>query len=439
MHFGEMLQSILTFLSCFILSMAKSWNLTLVTLSAIPAVVIVQSVTQVLVGPRFEAERRALAEASTNIERATGAIATVKAFNAQEMENERFKKRAEQAKRNYISQSLIWSFANAGSHFLLMTMFIGGFWYGGKLVREGKLSPAAVMTVFWASLLAGASLQSFIPHMMFVTRGKQSMASLVTVMEAPSPVKSQVQPGNKMSMESARSPTSPVTPTTPKMSVKPWKRTKVLAKTSHLAFRQIRPTGAKGEFELRNVTFAYPSRPDTLALDNVSLFLPAGETTFIVGGSGSGKSTIAQLLLRLYQPDHGEITLDDQDLQYIDLGFTREHISAVQQGCIMFDRSVHENVAMGLAGLSKRKPEDATRDQVVEACRLALMHEFVNGLPEGYESKLGTKGASLSGGQRQRLAIARVRLRDPTVLILGEYSDHRATRCSHADNIVLHR
>jgi ATP-binding cassette subfamily B (MDR/TAP) protein 1 len=166
-----------------------------------------------------------------------------------------------------------------------------------------------------------------------------------------------------------------------------------------------------------------------LALDNVSLFLPAGETTFIVGGSGSGKSTVAQLMLRLYPADHGEVTLDDQDIQYLDLGFTQEHVAAVQQGCILFDMSVHDNVAMGLAGLPKRKPADATRDQVIEACKMAMMHDFINGLPQGYETKLGAKGASLSGGQKQRLAIARARLRDPTVLVLGEHEFDSFERC----------
>lgn len=191
-----------------------------------------------------------------------------------------------------------------------------------------------------------------------------------------------------------------------------------------MTMRRVQPTKATGEVNFERVSFSYPSRPDDLILDNVSLFLPAGETTFIVGGSGSGKSTVAQLLLRLYQPDYGQVTLDEQDIQTLDLAFTQAHIAAVMQGCIMFDMNVHDNVAMGLAGLPNKSPRDATREQVIEACKMAMLHDFIIGLPEGYETKLGTKGASLSGGQKQRLAIARARLRDPTVLLLGECLDH---------------
>jgi ATP-binding cassette subfamily B (MDR/TAP) protein 1 len=153
----------------------------------------------------------------------------------------------------------------------------------------------------------------------------------------------------------------------------------------------------------------------------VTIYIPASETTFIVGGSGSGKSTIAQLLLRMYDVQRGTISLDDQDVEYLDTNWTRQHIGVVSQGAILFDMTVHDNVAMGLAGPgSKRRPQDATRSEVIEACRTALLHRFIEDLPDGYETQLGNGGANLSGGQRQRLAIARAILRDPTVLILGK-------------------
>jgi ATP-binding cassette subfamily B (MDR/TAP) protein 1 len=139
-------------------------------------------------------------------------------------------------------------------------------------------------------------------------------------------------------------------------------------------------------------------------------------------------------LLRLYTPVGGEITLDDQSIAYLDDAFTKENIAAVQQGCILFDMSVHDNVAMGLAGSGPdsktgncRRPGGVTREEVTEACRMAMIHDFIVGLPDGYDTKLGTGGSSLSGGQRQRLAIARARIRDPTILVLG-----RSPRCQDA-------
>jgi ATP-binding cassette subfamily B (MDR/TAP) protein 1 len=185
--------------------------------------------------------------------------------------------------------------------------------------------------------------------------------------------------------------------------------------------QKIKPASCKGAFDLRNVTFSYPSRPDMPVLEDVSIYLPDCDTTFIVGGSGSGKSTLAQLLLRLYEPNSGEILFDEQDFFHLDTEWTRSHIAAVSQGCILFDMSVHDNVAMGLAGSdSGRKPSDATREEVIAACRSALMHDFVRDLPDGYDTMLGNGGANLSGGQKQRLAIARAFMRNPTVLILGE-------------------
>lgn len=411
--FGNAVQYFVTFVACFVLALASSPVLALVTLSTIPLVLIIQIITQILVRPWYEGERRAFAEASTNVERATSAIATVKVHNAQKAEEERFERVAGRGVHAQVKQAFVWSWSTSVSDFLLLSTFVVGFWYGAKVVRDGKASPGKVMTVFWACLLGATYLQMVVPQLAAITKAKTSMASLRTVIkDAPS--------GGNNPFSPTPSPLTATFPAGQRQSI-------LQSKTRPLSMSRIRPARCRGEFNLRNVSFAYPSRPDNPVLRDVTLFIPPGETTFVVGGSGSGKSTIAQLLLRLYIPDGGEITLDDQSFAYLDDDFCREHIAAVQQGCILFDLSIHDNVAMGLAGAPvdpktgvARQPSDVTRQEVVDACRMAMIHDFVETLPDGYETKLGTGGAALSGGQRQRLAIARARIRDPTVLILGE-------------------
>jgi len=393
--------------------MVRSPVLALVTLSTIPIILILQIITQTITRAMYEAERRAFAEASTNVERATSAISTVKVHNAQKSESERFDRLVDRGIAALLKQAIVWATSTSLTDFFLLSTFVTGFWYGAKIVRDGKASPGTVMTVFWACLLGANYLQILVPQLMAITKAKNSMASLRTVIKDDPTIPA---PNNPFSPVG-----TPITPTFPSS-----------AKARPLSIKRIRPTRCRGEFNLRNVSFAYPTRPDDLVLRDVTLFVPPGETTFIVGGSGSGKSTIAQLLLRLYVAGGGEITMDEQSFAYLDEGFCREHIAAVQQGCILFDMSVHDNVAMGLAGAGPdpktgfvRRPADVTRGEVVEACKMAMIHDFVESLPEGYETKLGTGGSALSGGQRQRLAIARARIRDPTVLILGEPSSGR--------------
>ena len=175
---------------------------------------------------------------------------------------------------------------------------------------------------------------------------------------------------------------------------------------------------------MENITFAYPSRPTVPALFDVSLFLHASETTFIVGSSGSGKSTIAHLLQRMYEPQKGNIHFDEWDMRTLDENWLRSRVACVGQqgagGVVIFDeKSVFENISAAVHGHSSRPP---SLKEVEEACRAALMHEFVRDLPQGYDTLIGGgAGVGLSGGQLQRLSIARARLRNPPVLILGMF------------------
>ncbi|QCD53695.1 ABC transporter ATP-binding protein/permease [Streptomyces hawaiiensis] len=166
----------------------------------------------------------------------------------------------------------------------------------------------------------------------------------------------------------------------------------------------------KGEIELRNVTFAYPGRPP--ALSDTSLAIPPGRTTGIVGTSGAGKTTVAKLLMRFHHPDQGRVLLDGADVRTLALPDLRRAIGYVTQEPFLFDATIAENIRYGTF--------DATDEQLVTAARTAGADAFIDSLPDGYQTRVGERGAALSGGQKQRIALARTILRDPPVIILDE-------------------
>ncbi|WP_431300621.1 ABC transporter transmembrane domain-containing protein [Tabrizicola sp. BL-A-41-H6] len=172
------------------------------------------------------------------------------------------------------------------------------------------------------------------------------------------------------------------------------------------------PRPVQGRIAFEDVTFRYPARPETSALNGISLAVNPGETIALVGPSGAGKTTILQLLMRFYDPQSGQITLDGIPLTAMTRADFRSVIALVPQDPVIFATSARENIRFGRPG--------ATDAEVEEAARAAAAHDFLAALPQGYDSYLGERGVMLSGGQKQRVAIARAILRDAKILLLDE-------------------
>ncbi len=253
--------------------------------------------------------------------------------------------------------------------FLVFTAVVGVLWIGARDVRAGTMSPGElVQFVIYAVMVAGAvaSLSEIWGELQRAAGAAERMVEI---------------------LQTEDSVTDPAAP---------------------LAL----PAPLRGEIAFEDVTFRYPARPDTAALESLDLRVRAGETVALVGPSGAGKSTIFQLLLRFFDPASGRVTLDGVDLRDVLRADLRARIALVPQEPVVFAASARENIRFG-------RP-DATDAEVEAAARAAAAHEFIAALPQGYDTYVGERGVMLSGGQRQRLAIARAILRDAPVLLLDE-------------------
>merc|ERR1719348_508437 len=194
------------------------------------------------------------------------------------------------------------------------------------------------------------------------------------------------------------------------------------------------PVNPKAQIRFENVSFAYPTRPDQDILKSLNLDIPPKTVVAIVGPSGSGKSTIGSLLLRLYSPNSGSVSLDGQEIGSLDPNFLRTYIGTVSQEPVLFSSSIRDNILYGAPN-----PEKVSQEDLERAAKEANAHNFIMAFPEGYDTLVGERGVMLSGGQKQRIAIARAIIKQPSVLLLDEATSALDTQSEHEVKVALER
>jgi ATP-binding cassette subfamily B (MDR/TAP) protein 1 len=371
---GQMFQLV----SIFVLSLAQafyfSWDLTLVTISSVPIVMgIVVWIGRPMQSSLANQQAR-LTEAQKYLISAFSSIETVKCFNGQEIELGKYIKKVRDASLWYCRVANAHSLQMGFLTFLASTIFVQGFFYGGVLIDKQKKSTADIMTCFLSAISAFQALQSIIPNLIVLEKGRSAGSTLRMIM-------SEVQDGAAAEKSAS----------------------------------MLRPDYCKGEIDVRNLSFAYPARPGQLALDDVTMRIPSGEFTYLIGKSGSGKSTLSQLLMRFYSSQSGSISVDGIPLETLDVNWLRTNFTLVEQTSLLFNDTIFKNIAFG-----RHDSENVTKSDVMEAIEFALLQMMITDMPDGLDTVVGYKGGTMSGGQRQRMALARARLRDTPILMLDE-------------------
>jgi ATP-binding cassette, subfamily B, bacterial len=363
------LRNVLTFFGGLVLLFVTSPKLTALVLVGVPVVV----VPILTLGRRLRALSREsqdrIAESSAQASETLLAAQAVQAYTHEVTSRATFGSLTERAFDAARRRIWIRSLMTGIVIFLVFTSVVGVLWIGARDVRAGVMSPGElVQFVIYAVMVAGsvAALSEIWGELQRAAGATERMVELIDAEDA------------------IRDPERPVPA----------------------------PARARGEIAFEGVTFRYPARPEVAALTGLDLRVRPGETVALVGPSGAGKTTTFQLLMRFFDPDEGRVTLDGIDLRTMRREDFRRQIALVPQEPVVFAASAAENIRFG-------RPE-ASIDEIVAAAEAAAAHEFINRLPQGYDTWLGERGVMLSGGQKQRIAIARAILRDAPILLLDE-------------------
>lgn len=364
--FAELIRIVLLVLFSFGVMFYYSIPLALVTMAAIPFLVIVVFRFEKFVHPAFRGIRKSIGKMNTRVQENITGMHTVKSLSREGFEIDRFSDSNDNYRQNYIDTSLIWA------RFFPLMELIGNIAavsllaYGGYLVVQGQISLGELVAFFSLVWYIMGPLMNLGFVVNQFSQAKASGERLIEILDAEEDIE---ENPNAIDVE------------------------------------------IKGNVIFNNVNFSYGTEADA-ALKDINLCAEKGTTIGLIGATGSGKTSLTQLISRFYEPQSGEILIDGRPIKEYQLKTLRKHIGFVLQESFLFSTTIRENIAYGLPNI--------TDEQVIAAAKHAQAHDFIMKMPEGYNTMLGERGMGLSGGQKQRIAIARAICINPSILILDD-------------------
>ncbi|KAK3580598.1 hypothetical protein CHS0354_002696 [Potamilus streckersoni] len=364
-------QWIAAWLSCYIIALVKGWNLTLATMSVFPLMGMVAALSMRWMKNMTLEELKAYSSAGAVAEEVFSAIRTVTAFIGQEKECQKFEHRLSKAHSLATRKGLVFGLSTGAFSFFIFSALAIAFWYGTELIinKEAGFEPGNIITILYAVIIGTTFLAQAFSAVDTISAARAAATRVFEIIERDSDIDVTAEKGYT-------------------------------------------PETVSGNIELKDIHFHYPSRRDVQVLKGLSLRVDVGKTVALVGSSGSGKSTVVQLMQRFYNPQQGQVLLDGRAIKDLNLKWLREQIGVVSQEPVLFATTIRENIRYGRM--------DVTDDEIEGAAKKANAHEFISMFPKGYDTLVGDRGAQMSGGQKQRIAIARALIRNPKILLLDE-------------------